>query len=620
MGTRSVIMQIMPIQYSESIDNPYLGDLGYQEESSTSFADEMERQQLARAAVDSGESHSVDAALDPIVETEPLDQGPYNLTSNDGVTYTSEEVFFTQSELEQLHRDLQDKGVSAEQLDELRKLANQADGATLHQVLSSFYNQREYAQLSDSETAMLKNIASKIDPSGKLSESLMAHVHGINGKDGQKFLNDLLAGMSKLANGERITLDKNEVAVLAKAAGLSADSTNKLLGGFGPYDSLQFNHGELSSFLSPATHEFAQADKNLAKLDQALDETLGPILRQARARMQKEEEAYALSLRSTEQSKILIQNTVLENVNKNLEAARIAQQGASTNTSQQAQFVAKSQDAANIADSKQTRASVNDVSKNTIGENLANKIDVDAAEQNIDLDDKSGHFDNLKDNSNSNNAKQDGNLNDLLQKADVKSMASVPTTNITTPVVSIGGFVQNAALNNATSQLPGNSEFLSHQAANQVEKAMLSAAKDGARRLDLQLHPAELGAVTITLTSRNGELNALIRSERPETTELLHKQLDHIRATLEQQGVKIEKLEVQTNTPENNSQYEQWDGMQEHNARQEESSRRDVLERLRNLGKVRNDGTNLDLTTLEHSVQLDSHAAITAGQPLHIVA
>ncbi len=583
-------MQIMPTIFSDATTSSYLGaEYGY-DDTSSNFADEMERQQEARDAVESGAAHSVEVALEPLINTTPLVDSPYSLTTNDGVTYTSEEVLFTKSELEQLERELRYQGAADENLEELRKLADQPDGATLHQVLSSFYNKREYQALSDADLATLKGMANKIDPSGKLAEELLAQANGINGKDGQKLLNTLIGALNNLPNNGTINLSQNELATLAKAAGLSDESTNTILKNFGSHEFLQFTKDGLTNVLAPALHEFAQEDKNLVRLDKALDEVLGPILSEARSRMQKEAEAYALSLRSVEQSKVVIEKTVLETVNQNLENARASQSGTTTAQSEQNKL-------------------------NT--QNLENKqLQDNNAKQNA----FAGHDEDAKtDVKDDGKSKRDNQLSNMLNKAEVRTMASTASNNVNTPIIGIGGFAQTAGLAEAAQQTQATS-MLSQQAASQIERAMLSAAADGTKRLDLQLHPAELGTVTITLTSRNGELNALIRSERPETTELLHKQLDYIRSALEQQGLKVDKIDVQTGTQENNSQYDQWDSMNEHNARQEENSRREVLERLRNLGNTLNNNINTDETTLEQHVQLDSYTAVNAGQPLHIVA
>ena len=53
---------------------------------------------------------------------------------------------------------------------------------------------------------------------------------------------------------------------------------------------------------------------------------------------------------------------------------------------------------------------------------------------------------------------------------------------------------------------------------------MLSTVKGGGTRLDLQLNPQELGSITVSLSVRNGEVSAVIRSEKSETNDMRHAQ------------------------------------------------------------------------------------------------
>lgn len=161
--------------------------------------------------------------------------------------------------------------------------------------------------------------------------------------------------------------------------------------------------------------------------------------------------------------------------------------------------------------------------------------------------------------------------------------------------------------------------LLSRQAAQQVEHGLLSALKGGGARLDLQLNPQELGAISITLTARNGEVSARIRSEKTETAEMVTRQLDMIRTNLEQQGIKVDKIEVQL---ENKQQDDgsQWQNLDQHNSRQEEEARREELSRLKNLSTIRNSSNNMKIENLEQPVHSLTQSARYSTRALHVVA
>ena len=157
----------------------------------------------------------------------------------------------------------------------------------------------------------------------------------------------------------------------------------------------------------------------------------------------------------------------------------------------------------------------------------------------------------------------------------------------------------------------------------QVQDGFLQAMRSNVRRLDVELHPAELGAITLTLTMRNGEVSAQIRSEKSETAELVSQQLENIRINLEQQGFKVDKLEVglqnqQKDLAESNDS--QWQNMQQHNTWAEQDARREELSRLRNLAMVRNSAGNQENTALAHSMQDTEQTAIYATRRLNVVA
>jgi flagellar hook-length control protein FliK len=152
------------------------------------------------------------------------------------------------------------------------------------------------------------------------------------------------------------------------------------------------------------------------------------------------------------------------------------------------------------------------------------------------------------------------------------------------------------------------------QAMQQADQGSLSRLADGGQRLELNLTPSELGAVTLILTSsKSGEISATIRSERSETAELVSRHLDMIRVSLEEQGLKVDKLEVQNQT---SGRQDEWKGMDQHNAMRDEQARRENLERMRRLG--RHVGGN-DAAPAQ-DVQIPGHRANISGHGLHLVA
>lgn len=161
---------------------------------------------------------------------------------------------------------------------------------------------------------------------------------------------------------------------------------------------------------------------------------------------------------------------------------------------------------------------------------------------------------------------------------------------------------------------------MTRQMTAQVEQGMLTALRNGATRMDLQLHPAELGNVAITLIARNGEVSAQIRSEKGETAEMLTRQLDAIRVTLEQQGIKVDKLEVAMQNQDENSGNMSWQDLSDHNARQEEHARREEFARMRNLASLRNNMERNSENVLEQSLHNMNETAGYAGRAMHVVA
>ena len=117
---------------------------------------------------------------------------------------------------------------------------------------------------------------------------------------------------------------------------------------------------------------------------------------------------------------------------------------------------------------------------------------------------------------------------------------------------------------------------------SQVEQGMLRQLADGSTKMTLRLDPADLGQVTLLLTVKNGEIRALIRAENPETTTTLTEQMAQLRASLEEQGLKVATLDVETQLQQDAARH-QWSDPSQFNHEQElrEQARFARLARIR---------------------------------------
>ena len=100
---------------------------------------------------------------------------------------------------------------------------------------------------------------------------------------------------------------------------------------------------------------------------------------------------------------------------------------------------------------------------------------------------------------------------------------------------------------------------------------------------------------------------------------MVSRKLDSILANLEQQGIKVDKIEVQIQNQQDDDG-RQWQNLDQHNSRQEENARREELARIKNLATLRNFERNSDSDILEQPVHSPGQTARDAAQSLHVVA
>jgi flagellar hook-length control protein FliK len=119
----------------------------------------------------------------------------------------------------------------------------------------------------------------------------------------------------------------------------------------------------------------------------------------------------------------------------------------------------------------------------------------------------------------------------------------------------------------------------------QIENGAFKNLGQGLRQLVIRLDPADLGQVSVILQVRGKEVQAVLRAGSQETSQILNEQLGQLRTQLEAQGLKVGRLEVQTQLADSQSQ-SQWQGAEQHNRYQENRELALSAQRWRNLERL----------------------------------
>ncbi|MDY0258569.1 MAG: flagellar hook-length control protein FliK [Desulfovibrio sp.] len=600
----------------------------------SSFADFFASVHDAINSMQEGENVSVSSALEEEqpAAAAPKVQSPYSRATTNGVTYTLDEVCFTKQELTQLRYDLVKAGAPETALKKLDALAGQPDGATLAQVMASLQTLDGAPQLSDDDKAQITSLLKKIDPSGVLDarvQQLMAE-----GK-GEAALGTVYAFISQMDATTTLEVGATEALAFGRGLGLDTSSLQTLVNTFGGNSSANLLVGQFSTLMAPASGFFNEQKTAQKQLDTALQTTLQPLVSKARARTEKERQAAALRIKEAQQSKVLISKTVSKNSRQMLDETLNAAGNEGTSpvdaesALRQSDAISRkldgsqsagighagSQEAKASADTGFSKVSSNrDQASNTQSATNRRSEDTPLTRATDERQNDTGRRHSSENRQDANGGtERDSSWNELTRKVETSPILTMRQDTQVAPSI-----MHNPNVVLEQTEAVAQPAPLARYVGQQVEQGLLSSSRNGTTRLDLQLHPQELGAITLSLSLRNGEVSATIRSEKTETAEIVTRQLDAIRANLEQQGLKVDKVEVQLSSHQQDENA--WQNLDQHNSWQEEDARREELARLKQLSTMRNPTDNSDGTILEQPVHSSAHAARYATRSLNVVA
>ncbi|WFS62126.1 flagellar hook-length control protein FliK [Pseudodesulfovibrio thermohalotolerans] len=146
----------------------------------------------------------------------------------------------------------------------------------------------------------------------------------------------------------------------------------------------------------------------------------------------------------------------------------------------------------------------------------------------------------------------------------------------------------------------------------QVDQAIIKTLKNGARQLTLQLTPENLGKLSIVLSVQGKEVSATIRAENSDSHKVITDNLNIIKNSLEAQGLKVEKLDVQTGLADNQS-FNGWFGESQHNLSREREVMIAMRSHMRTMREQNTGGVAQDVQSVGERV-------IPSDQGLHLIA
>ena len=574
-------MQILPDTFLDRAEDalgaarlPVPGDEGFARALNQSVQDIRNNQADPSAARDGAAADD-----DATVEQALLAGSPYNPTPELLSPFAPQAVRLTAKEADALAEAMRDDGVSAKALAALRDAGRLPGGATVDQLLLAAREALEgkASALSREEEALLQSLSHKAAGSaGKDVNNLFAE------GTPQSALAALMAGLAESPASTVVTVE--EMAALAKALRLPQGTARSLLDAFRGESSLTLSGREWNELLAPAKAQIDMAASDMDKLLTSLEKRLTPILRDAAKREEMERLAGMREDKAVSQARALIKDR-----------ATLAAPGREdeADPDRQTRAVPRRDNAERISDAARA-------------EHAAARSDRDTGE--ADLSD--GRDENPARHAEGRNrtrASEHSGERPAAPSAALYATVSRGVDTVLPQTPQPGRFADGA----------GRAPLPAH-ALEQIEQAVLTAGKNGVQRLEVALTPENLGGMTVVLTTRHGEVSALIQPERAETAALIAQQAEHIKAQLENQGFKVEKVDVQPQLADQQGQ--SWQGADQHNASRDLAARVEEMDRLRRLGRSGSASSTEASPSLARDMHLQGRQATLAGHGLHIIA
>jgi len=477
------------------------------------------------------------------------------------------ETRVTQEEFEELKDDLKEYGMSDEEIARLEEKVNSDEGMTWGEMATAIADKMaamRTVQLTDEQKVELKSFFSKFGFTEKESDKLISQLEK---GDFTKVMDALKAKVETLPQDQSLLLEKKEIEAFTAALGFSKEFTTKvkeLLGN----NSLP---KDVKQAFTLIRQEMAEMDKR----DQELANAVGKVFAKA---MGDESKATTAARQITEAVDL---------------KPRVAEEKVETEAKEElAEAVKARKDAMPEASTRKTT-----------GESLANKVEIKPeADSETATDKQDGESEENWDDLFGKMRDDGGSTAKEQTQAKTQTQAESAAVNTLT----------KAGATEADSKARAWEKVSAPKVMKQVDNAVLRTLNNGAKQLTLQLTPENLGKLSIVLQVNGKEVGATIRAESADAAKVIADNLDILKHSLESQGLKVDKLDVQTGLA-GNQDYQDWFGENEHNLARE----REAMIAMRNhMKQMREENGGVLAQDLQHL----RNQAIHADQGLHIIA
>lgn len=492
---------------------------------------------------------------------------------NTETTIQDNETRITQDEFEEIKEDLKEYGMSDEEIAALEEKVNSDEGLTWSQLVESIAQKMtamRSAQLTDDQKSELKSFFSKFGFTEKESSKLISQLE--NGQF-DKVMKQLKAKVEAMPQDKQLLFEKTEIEAFTAALGFSKEFTTKVQELFGN-----------NTLPKDVKQAFTLIRQEMAEMDQK-DRELVQAVGKAYAKAMGDESKATTAARQIAEAVDLKPRVAEEKVDIEAEAKEELAEAVKVRKDALPEASARKTTSDSLANKMETK-------NETQSETVTDKQDTDSEE---------GDWDNFFNNL------QDDNSSDA--KGQAQTQAQVRTAQETAEKLTKTGLTEATAKTKSTTAWE---KISAPKVMKQVDNAVIRTLNNGTKQLTLQLSPENLGKISVVLQVNGKEVGATIRAESADAAKIISDNIDLIKNTLEAQGLKVEKLDVQTGLT-GNQDYSDWYGENEHNLTRD----REAMVAMRNhMKQMREQNGELQAEDLQQVRSQTMHA----DSGLHLIA